>query len=292
MRSLRHLVGLFVALSFAAAACSDDSNNSTETNANGGVGTTVQQKPTVSLPSEVPTELIVTNLVTGSGPAAEVGDDLLVDYVGVLSADGQEFDSSYDRAPIQFTLGTGGVILGWDQGLIGVQQGDRLQLDIPTELAYNQSPPNGGTGVIKAGDALSFVVDVVAVLPRSDAADAPQVDVAPSENIAVLQITELIVGDGPAPQDGQTVALQIVLYRADTGELLTSGWGGPPLTFAYSAQSNVFPGLLAAVEDMQVGGRRLAQIPFTLMFDGQGSESFGVPAQIDLVVIIDLIAVY
>ena len=68
--------------------------------------------------------------------------------------------------------------------------------------------------------------------------------------------------------------------------------GGPPLTFAYSAESDVYPGLLAAVKGMQLGGRRQVQIPFPLMFDGQGNEGLGLPASIDLVVVIDLIGIY
>jgi FKBP-type peptidyl-prolyl cis-trans isomerase len=108
----------------------------------------------------------------------------------------------------------------------------------------------------------------------------------------VLQSTDLIVGEGPSPQDGQNVAIQIMTYRADSGALLASDWGVPPLQFSYSAQSQVYPGLLAAVKDMRVGGRRQTQLPFLLMFDGQGSPDFGLPPGIDVVVVVDLVAVY
>ncbi|MCE9622944.1 MAG: FKBP-type peptidyl-prolyl cis-trans isomerase [Actinomycetia bacterium] len=293
MRSTRCFVAVLVALSVASAACTDDGTNSdADPNGSFETATTVVDKPTVEIPAETPTELVITDLVAGAGRAAEVGDDVIVHYVGVLSADGQEFDSSFGGTPLEFVLGTGRVIRGWDQGLVGAQQGMRRQLDIPAELAYGDSPPGDGTGLIKAGAALSFVIDVVAVLPQSDAADEPQVDVAPAANITVLQSTDLVVGDGVSPQDGQNVAIQIITYRADTGELLASDWGGPPLTFAYSAQSTVFPGLLAVVKDMKVGGRRQSQVPFILMFDGQGSADFGLPPSIDVVVVVDLVAVY
>lgn len=290
MRSTRCFVGLSIVLSVTTAACGDAANSSDSTELVTTAATLT--KPSVSLPADEPTELIVTDLVVGSGPVAAVGDTVVVHYVGVLSATGEEFDSSYGASPLDFQLGAGRVIQGWDQGLVGVQQGTRRQLDIPSDLAYGDSAPGGGSGPIQAGDALSFVVDVVVVLPTSSAADEPQINVSPASNITVLQSTELVVGEGATPQDGQTVAIQIVTYRADTGELLVSDWGGPPLTFLYSAQSNVYPGLLAAVEDMKVGGRRQAQVPFSLMFDGQGSADFGLPASIDLVVVIDLIAVY
>lgn len=294
MRSSPYPVSVLIAMSLAVVACSDAATKSDDTGPNGSFGTTttVLEKPGVALPAEIPAELVVTDLIAGAGPAADVGDDLLVHYVGVLTADGTEFDSNYDGDPIDFILGAGRVIQGWDQGLIGAQQGTRRQLDIPAALAYGDSPPNGGSGLIKAGAALSFVIDVVAVIPTADASEQPQITVVPAGNITVLQSTDLIVGDGPIPQDGQNVAIQIMTYRADTGELLASDWGVPPLQFSFSAQSLVYPGLLAAVKGMHVGGRRQAQLPFLLMFDGQGNADLGLPAGVDVVVVIDLVAVY
>ena len=56
------------------------------------------------------------------------------------SEDGTEFDNSYDRGqPFPVVLGTGSVIPGWDEGLVGAQAGARIQLDIPAELAYGDS---------------------------------------------------------------------------------------------------------------------------------------------------------
>lgn len=294
MRSPRFLASLSLVLSLALAACSDATSDSSDSVATDvpTTTTTARSKPEVSLPAQMPTDLVVTDLTTGSGPAAEVGDGIVVHYVGVLSDTGEEFDSSYGADPIELLIGAGRVILGWDRGLVGAQQGTRRQLDIPADLAYGDTPPNGGAGLIQAGDALSFVIDVVAVLPTSNVEDEPQITLSPASNIPVLQSTDLIVGAGPSPQDGQNVAIQIMTFRADTGELLASDWGGPPLTFEYSAQSQVFPGLLAAVKDMQVGGRRQTQLPFLLMFDGQGSPGFGLPPEVDVVVVIDLVAVY
>ncbi|HEY5664465.1 MAG TPA: FKBP-type peptidyl-prolyl cis-trans isomerase [Ilumatobacter sp.] len=124
---------------------------------------TPADKPAVSIPAELPTELVVTDLLAGTGPAAQVGDTVLVNYVGVRSADGTEFDNSYDRgSPFPVTLGSGGVIQGWDQGLLGVQAGGRRQLDIPADLAYGDSAVGE---IIQSGDALTFVIDVVSVTP-------------------------------------------------------------------------------------------------------------------------------
>lgn len=139
-------------------------------------------KPEVAIPDEVPTELVVTDLIVGSGPEADVGDTVTVHYVGVRTVDGVEFDNSYDRGtPFPLVLGTGSVIQGWDQGLIGVQAGTRRQLDIPAELAYGDI---ARSDVIRANEALTFVVDVISVEkrpapvvpPMADPADCPATD--------------------------------------------------------------------------------------------------------------------
>lgn len=293
-RTLRRAAAA-VALVLVAAACGDAApvaDSGAANSADGATGSTVALvKPTVSVPDELPTELTITDLTDGTGPAAAVGDTVVVHYVGVRTATGEEFDNSYDRGtPIDVSLGAGQVIAGWDQGLVGARAGGRRQLDIPAALAYGQSPPAGGP--IQPGDALSFVVDVVAVLPSSSAEDEPAVTLSPAGNVPALVSDDLIVGSGDRPVDGSTVAVHIVSFRADTGERLASDWGGPPLTFSFSAESEVYPGLLAAVKGMQEGGRRQVQIPYTLMFDGLGSEGLGLPPSIDLVVVIDLVAVY
>lgn len=122
----------------------------------------VPPKPEVVIPAELPTELGITDLVEGTGEGAQNGDTVLVHYVGVRSEDGVEFDNSYDRgSPFPVLLGSGGVIQGWDQGLVGVKAGGQRQLDIPAELAYGDAD----RGTIRPGDALTFVVDVISVTP-------------------------------------------------------------------------------------------------------------------------------
>ncbi len=271
----------------ALSACGDLESSPTTT---ATTGTTVATKPSVSLPSELPTELVITDLAEGSGVAAAVGDLVVVNYVGVRSVDGVEFDNSYDRgSTLDVTLGAGQVIAGWEQGLVGVQQGTRRQLDIPAELAYADQ---GAGDVIRPGDALSFVVDVVIVLPGSKAEDDPGIVVEPAENIDAVSSTDLIVGDGATPTDGTTLAVRIASYRADTGEQIDSTWGTSPLTFTYGPETNSYPGLIEAVKGMKVGGRRQAQIPYALIFDGAGNEQLGLPPSIDFIVVIDLVAVY
>lgn len=122
-------------------------------------------EPSVVLPATIPTGLVITTLVEGSGDSAQVGDEITVHYVGVRSADGVEFDSSYDRGvPFTVVLGSGSLIDGWESGLLGARVGDRRQLDMPADLAYGDV---GAGAIIRPGDALTFVIDVVAIVPGS-----------------------------------------------------------------------------------------------------------------------------
>ena len=110
---------------------------------------------------EPPSDLVVTDLTEGDGAEASAGDTVSVHYVGVALSTGEEFDASYNRGtPLQFRLGTGQVISGWDQGVQGMKVGGRRQLVIPPHLGYGD---RGAGGVIRPGETLIFVVDLVDV---------------------------------------------------------------------------------------------------------------------------------
>ena len=110
---------------------------------------------------EPPTELVVTDIVEGEGPEAAAGQTVSVHYVGVAHSTGGEFDASYIRGePLRFRLGIGQVIQGWDQGVAGMKVGGRRRITIPPDLGYGQ---RGAGGVIKPGETLVFVVDLVGV---------------------------------------------------------------------------------------------------------------------------------
>jgi peptidylprolyl isomerase len=123
---------------------------------------TSPQKPEIDFPdSPPPTDLEVTDLTEGSGDEATAGKTVLVHYVGVAHSTGEEFDASYNRGePLQFRLGVGQVIAGWDQGVQGMKVGGRRKLVIPPQLGYGD---RGAGGVIKPGETLIFVVDLVGV---------------------------------------------------------------------------------------------------------------------------------
>ena len=103
-------------------------------------------------------ELKVEKYQEGSGPQAQKGQTVSVHYTGTL-ADGSKFDSSRDRGqPIEFPLGQGHVIRGWDEGIAQLRVGDRARLTIPASLGYGE---RGIPGVIPGGATLIFDVELV-----------------------------------------------------------------------------------------------------------------------------------
>jgi peptidylprolyl isomerase len=117
-------------------------------------------KPEIDFPGgEPPKNLEVTDVWEGDGAIAKAGDTVQVHYVGVAYSTGEEFDASWNRGePLQFRLGVGQVIAGWDQGVQGMKVGGRRQLIIPPDLAYGD---RGAAGAIAPGETLIFVCDLV-----------------------------------------------------------------------------------------------------------------------------------
>ncbi|MGH9270359.1 MAG: FKBP-type peptidyl-prolyl cis-trans isomerase [Ilumatobacteraceae bacterium] len=241
--------------------------------------------PEVVVPASTPTELAVTELRAGSGPESAAGDVVLVNYVGVRSADGTQFDANYGADPLPVILGQGMVIEGWDQGLVGVQAGERLQLDIPAELAYGDEPPGED---IQPGDALSFVIDVVSV---SKGSPAPAIEELPvdDEPVTELVVNDARVGEGAELEAGQQAFFDLLLVRGDTGEVLQSSWEpDSPARVEFGAEGTA-PFLVEGLAGMRVGGRRVLTVPFDQVFQPAQAEELGIPEGTDLIVVADLI---
>lgn len=119
-------------------------------------------KPQVKPPQGAPPKQLVTrDLEEGSGAAAKAGDEVTVQYVGVDYKSGKEFDASWDRGePFTFTLGSGMVIPGWEEGVEGMKVGGRRELIIPPELGYGAA---GSPPAIPPNETLVFVVDLEAI---------------------------------------------------------------------------------------------------------------------------------
>jgi peptidylprolyl isomerase len=203
----------------------------------------------------------------GSGAEAEAGDIVRVHYTGRLE-DGTEFDTSLDTGqPIQFALGTGRVIPGWDEGIALLREGDKARFIIPSDLAYG---PQGSGGVIPPDATLIFDVELVEILPGSP--DSPtavdEADLVTSES--GLQYYDIEEGTGETPQPGQLVTVQYTLWLEDGTKIDSSLDSGQALVYEVGA-GQLFPGLEEGIATMQVGGRRQLIIPPDLAFGPAGS---------------------
>ncbi len=119
---------------------------------------------TIEVPkgAKAPTKTVVQPLVEGDGAKVEKGQTVRVAYTGALWRNGEVFDSSANRPEqpwFEFQIGSGQVIKGWDQGLLGQKVGSRVLLVIPPADGYGSA---GQGDTIKGDDTLVFVVDILA----------------------------------------------------------------------------------------------------------------------------------
>jgi peptidylprolyl isomerase len=124
------------------------------------VVTIVDGVPTITPPTGTPpTTLVSQVLIKGDGPVITAGQKVTMQYSGMIWASGKVFDSSWGSGPVEFPVGTGQVIPGFDSGIVGQTVGSRILLVIPPDQGY------GSTGNTQAGisgtDTLVFVVDLL-----------------------------------------------------------------------------------------------------------------------------------
>ena len=122
----------------------------------------LSEKPVIEIPeTDPPADLVIEDLTVGDGAEAVPGTTCTMQYVGHGWSTKRQFEASWDRGePFSFQLGAGQVIAGWDQGVAGMKVGGRRQITIPPALGYGS---RGAGGVIKGGETLIFVVDLLAV---------------------------------------------------------------------------------------------------------------------------------
>lgn len=112
--------------------------------------------------AKAPTDLRIETLIAGNGTTVKEGDNVLLNYTGVIWDTHDVFDSSWDRgAPASFT--TDQVVEGFSKALIGHTVGSQVLTTVPPEFGYGDSPPDGSG--IKADSTLVFVIDILGVLP-------------------------------------------------------------------------------------------------------------------------------
>lgn len=184
----------------------------------------------------------------GTGPLPQKGDFVQVHYTGWLT-DGTKFDSSRDRGqPLEFKLGAGQVIKGWDEGIALTRVGGKAKLYIPPDLAYGA---RGAGNVIPPNAELIFEVELVGI--RS----------------VELQVEEIEPGTGAQPEEGQVVQVHYTGWLANGTKFDSSYDRGEPLEFVLGA-GQVIAGWDMGVATMKVGGKRKLTIPPELAYGKRG----------------------
>ena len=160
----KRALGLCLVLAVSAAGCNESAQKTTSTSSETTSSATSAVPGTTSSESggkvhKLASGLQYEDVVVGSGKMAEPGMNVSVHYTGTLT-NGEKFDSSYDRGqPIQFQLGAGRVIQGWEEGIKGMRIGGKRKLTIPPDLGYGAN----GTGPIPPNATLLFDVELVDV---------------------------------------------------------------------------------------------------------------------------------
>lgn len=234
------------------------------------------EKPTVEFTADAaPEGLQVETVIEGDGATVAAGDSVVAHYLGQVWGSDEVFDNSYDRgAPTPFSLNQ--VIPGWTTGLAGQKVGSRVLLSVPSFLGYGAQ---GSGEIIKPGDDLVFVVDLLGVVPadgtgQADAAVAepaapvtvtgglgePVTDITLEEGLAEpteVTVTVIATGTGPAIAATDVIGIQYYLESWD-GESVESSWppAGPGAQ-ANPVQGTVFEDLVG----VPGGSRVLLQLP-------------------------------
>jgi peptidylprolyl isomerase len=265
------------------------------------------QTPTISVPdADPPSDLVVKVLSEGKGPDVASGDLIVVDYLGVRWDDGATFDSSFDRGPLGFSIGSGGVIPGWDSGLVGVPVGSRVMLVTPPDQAYGDTSPGEP---IQAGDTLAFVVDVLGAHKANETAKGepapteddslPVVSITPREPDIIIPSADptnrliampVVVGKGPKVKSGQTIVVQYkgVVWR--TGKEFDSSWSRNQPYATPIGTGSVIAGWDKGLIGQTVGSRVMLVIPPK---DGYGSAGQGPIKGTDTMVFaVDILGAY
>jgi peptidylprolyl isomerase len=289
VRKLLSLVAV-LALGSSLAACGSEEPKAGGDFGKSGIKVTEEfgKKPTVTHRDGEPDKALVTEVVKeGDGPEVKKGELLTANYLGQIWRDGKVFDNSYDRgAPASFPIGIGGVIAGWDEGLVGKKIGSRVVMSIPPDKGYKEQG-NEQAG-IKGDDTLIFVVDLVSSAANDTKLDADPV-AAPATKFKVMgelnaepKVT-VPAGTKPPAKPGNPVVIatgkgkpiakgdQLIgryVIHDYTGKKLASTWDpqqGKP--GAPTDQLQVGPGpagqagALDALAGVPIGSRVLVELP-------------------------------
>lgn len=238
------LAGLFVTLLVAGCGAEKDSAETKVGDQEAKSPTTepLNKKPETPEPPKTDAKVKVEDVKVGQGKAAADGDLLLVTYRGTLR-DGKVFDSNdgADGKPFAVKLGAGGVIRGWEQGLLGMKVGGIRKLDIPAVLAYGSREMPG----IPANSDLLFEIKLLDMVPKGEE--------------LVYDKKVIKEGSGPVVKRGDTVTVHYT-GKLVNGFQFDSSIGKKPFSFRVG-DGQVIQGWDYGIEGMKVGSKFSLRLP-------------------------------
>ncbi|MCB0211182.1 MAG: FKBP-type peptidyl-prolyl cis-trans isomerase [Anaerolineae bacterium] len=228
-------------------------------------------------------------LEEGTGESPGEGSLVSVHYTGTLE-DGTVFDSSRNRGqPIEFALGKGEVIPGWDEGIALMKEGGKARLIIPPDLAYGEQ---GAGGVIPPNATLVFDVELVSVSPPPPPPPEAPTEIPDADYTTTdsgLKYYDFEEGTGASPEAGQMAVVHYTGWLEDGTMFDSSLSRGRPFTFPVSV-GQVIPGWDEGVASMKVGGKRQLVIPADLGYGANGAGD-AIPPNATLIFEVELLDV-
>ncbi|MCX4638116.1 hypothetical protein HEP86_09170 [Streptomyces sp. RPA4-5] len=284
----------------SAAACGND--DSSEGGSAPKVSGQADAKPKVEKgQGTAPKKLQVKVLKEGDGPAVKKGDALNANYLG-QTWEGKAFDNSWDRgAPATFEIGSGKVIKGWDEGLVGQKLGSRVELVIPPDKGYGAQAQQS----IPANSTLVFVVDLKKIMPSKidgkpvaqDNGDLPKVGTnidgkAPKITLPKgqdapkdVESETIIKGKGATVDAKSTVRAHYTAVTWKDGKVVANTWA-PGQPGAQDVPVAQLPGWKEGLKGKKAGSRVLVVVPKSKLTPDQ-QKSIGS----DLVFSVDVLSV-
>ena len=211
-------------------------------------------------------ELQSDDSTEGTGEeAVELCDKITVDFA-LWGADGELFFTGSETAgqPFTFSVGSGMVFPGWDEGMIGMTVGEKRQLLIPADIALGEQ---GFGEVVPPNSDLLMQVELLDLVKPQKATEVDEDDYEVTES--GLKYYDLVAGDGDMPAAGQTVVVHYTGWLED-GMQFDSSVGGAPFEFPIGTGA-VIQGWDEGVATMKVGGVRQLVIPSDLAYGDGGS---------------------
>ena len=219
----------------------------------------------------------------GNGPSPDEGYVVVTHYIGTLD-NGTEFDNSYDRGePIEFILGKGYVIDGWDEGIALMNEGDKFKLIIPPDLGYGSV----SRGSIPANSTLTFEVELLDIYPPSPDSPTEVNEEDYTTTTSGLKYYDLEEGDGSSPSTGNEVVVHYTGWLLDGAKFDSSLDRGESFSFNLGL-GEVIKGWDEGAATMKTGGKRQLVIPPDLAYGEKGSGNT-IPPNSTLVFEIELI---